>query len=61
MNVKCCRSNFGSILAYPYRKINVEMVVVSAKIIIFDPKKWGHCCDIQSGTQVEQRIMMKVL
>jgi hypothetical protein len=22
------------------------MVVVSAIIIIFDPKKWGHCCDI---------------
>jgi hypothetical protein len=35
-----------AILAYPYRKIKVEMVVVGAKIIMFDPPKWGHCCDI---------------
>jgi hypothetical protein len=41
-------------------KIKVEMVVVSANIIIFDPKKWGHCCDI-SGTQQQQQIMIKVM
>jgi hypothetical protein len=30
---KCCKSNFISILAYLYRKIKVEMVDMSAKIL----------------------------